>query len=278
MINEMVDAQKYLAGEGLSHDIEYRICLLLAKWYYQNGAKTREEIRERLKTWAKENSFYFTVSMNTVADRVISGQMKLLGQEPVYINQNDKQVIADKFDTYEERIVALAILCYAKTHSDRYGHFQLSQASLGKWLKMERKTIAKHVHQLIGSSFMELVEAGTINSWYQSMVAVGCSVYKLCFEISNNGEWQLTENNLHQLYDEMFVEGQWHDIPGFNGWYMVSDDLQVRAKERESGGKVYSSKILWPTTLPYGRTYINLRNEDGKQKRCSIEKLYQMSL
>lgn len=278
MINEMVDVQKYLAGEGLSHDIEYRICLLLAKWYYQNGATTREEIRERLKAWAKENSFYFTVSMNTVADRVILEQMKLLGQEPVYVGAKDKQVIVDKFDTYEERIIALAILCYAKTYSDRYGHFQLSQAALGKWLKMERKTISKHIQQMIGSNFIEVAEAGAVNSWYQSMVAVGCSVYKLCFKADTKGEWQLENNDLHCLYDDIFVEGQWHDIPGFNGWYMISDDLQVRAKERESCGKVYSSKILWPTTLPYGRKYINLRNDDGKQKRCSVEKLYQMSI
>lgn len=278
MINEMTDVKRYLEGQGLSHDIEYRICLLLAKWYYQNGATTRDEIRERLKAWAKENSFYFTVSMNTVADRVISGQMKLLGGEPVYINEADKLIIVDKFDTYEERIVALAILCYAKTHSDRYGHFQLSQASLGKWLKMERKTIAKHIDQMVGSNFMAVVETGSVNSWYQSMVAVGCSIYELCFETINNGEWQLRDNDLHKLYDTMFVEGDWHDIPGFNGWYMISDDRQIRAKERRSCGKTYSSKILWPTTLPHGRTYINLRNEEGKQKRCSIEKLYRMSV
>ena len=278
MINEMVDVQKYLAGEGLNRDIEYRICLLLAKWFYQNGATTREEIRERLKDWAKENDFFITVAMNPLSDRVLREDMKLLGQDPVYVNENDVNIIVDKFDTYEERITALAVLCYAKVYRDDAGEFKLSVATLADWLDMERKTVTKYLKTLVDLNFIKLLDVGETNSWYHKFVITGCNTYKLCFETSNTGTCSMQDNDLDKLYDSLLVDGTWHDIPGFNHWYMVSDDKQVRVKKRDSNGRVFPSKILWPTILPHGRKYAKLRAEDGKQKTCSIQSLYEMAL
>ena len=147
MINELVDVKQYLNGRGLNHDIEYRICLLLSKWFYSNGAETREEIRESLKDWAKQYGFFFTVAMNGVADRVISEKMTLRGQNPVFVNQNDIDIIVKKFDTYEERIVALAVLCYAKIYTTNRGDFKLSISALASWLGMERKTVSKYIRE-----------------------------------------------------------------------------------------------------------------------------------
>ena len=117
MINERVEVRDYLQGKNLHRDIEYRICLLLAKWYYEQGNTTVPAIREKLKIWAKDNNFYFNVSMNTIASRVIDGQMKLQGDFPIYINDTDIGIIQRDFDSYYERIVALAVLCYAKAYA-----------------------------------------------------------------------------------------------------------------------------------------------------------------
>lgn len=277
LINELIDAKKYLEGEGLNHDIEYRICLLLSKWFYQNGAVTREEIREQLKTWAKQHNFFFTVAMNSVAERVISENMNFLGTCPVYVSNDDINIITKKFDTYEERIIGLAVLCYAKIYSDDAGDFKLSISSLAAWLGMERKTVSKYIHELCDFNFIKLKDVGQISSWYKKTAVSGCNTYKLCFETSNEGQYFMADNDIEKLYDTILVKGDWHDIPGYNNWYMVSDDLQVRVKKRMSNGKMMPSKILWPTPLPYGRKYINLRNEAGTQSRCSIEKLYQMA-
>lgn len=277
MINELMDVKKYLNGEDLNHDIEYRICLLLSKWFYQNGATTCEDIREQLKKWAKQYEFFFTVSMNSIAERVISENMNFLGNCSVYVNKDDINIIIKKFDTYEERIVALAVLCYAKIYKDSNGDFKLSISSLANWLGMERKTVSKYIRKLCDFDFIKLKDLGQVNSWYKKVVVNGCNTYQLCFETVNSGNYSMRDNNIEKLYDSILVEGIWHDIPGYNGWYMISDDRQIRVKQRISNGKTLPSKILWPTPLPYGRKYINLRNDNGKQSRCSIEKLYQLA-
>ena len=278
MINELVEAKKYLRGEGLNREIEYRICLILAKWFYQEGATTRESLRGQLKTWAKENNFFITMAMNPLCDRVIRDDMKLLGQEPVRINDADADDIAYCFDTYEERIVALAVLSYAKIYSDSDGCFKLSIAALADWLCMERKTVSKYLKTLEGLNFIRQQDTGTTNSWYQKVVVTGCNTYQLGFETINTGEFTMDDNDIDKLYDLIFVNGEWHDIPGFNNWYMISDDGQVRVKKRFSNERLFASKILWPTVIPSGRKYVKLRTDDGKQQTCSIKNLYEMAL
>lgn len=278
MINELVEAKKYLRGEGLNREIEYRICLILAKWFYQEGATTRESLRGQLKTWAKENNFFITMAMNPLCDRVIREDMKLLGQEPVRINDADADDIVYCFDTYEERIVALAVLSYAKIYSDPDGCFKLSIAALADWLCMERKTVSKYLKTLEGLNFIRQQDAGTTNSWYQKIVVTSCNTYRLGFETTNTGEFTMDDNDIDKLYDSIFVDGEWHDIPGFNNWYMISDDGQVRVKKRFSNERLFASKILWPTVIPSGRKYVKLRTDDGKQQTCSVKNLYEMAL
>ncbi len=278
MINELVEAKKYLRGEGLNREIEYRICLILAKWFYQEGATTRESLRGQLIAWAKENNFFITVAINPLCDRVISEDMKLLGQEPVRINDWDADDVVCLFDTYEERIVALAVLCYAKIYSDADGCFKLSIAALADWLCMERKTVVKYLKTLVGLNFIKQQDTSTVSSWYQKIVTSTCNTYQLNFKTTNEGEFIMEDNDIDKLYDSIFVSGEWHNIPGFNNWYMISDDGQVRVKKRSTNERLFASKILWPTVLPSGRKYVKLRNDDGKQQTCSVESLLKLAL
>ena len=157
MINERVEVRDYLQGKNLHRDIEYRICLLLAKWYYEQGNTTVPAIREKLKIWAKDNNFYFNVSMNTIANRVIDGQMKLQGDFPIYISRTDIDIIQKHFDSYYERIVALAVLCYSKAYAKdnkfkiskgRYLFFRLAKqiAPLSAQQRL-RQTSSKYVYK-----------------------------------------------------------------------------------------------------------------------------------
>lgn len=277
MINEMVDVQKYLAGEGLNRDIEYRICLLLAKWFYQNGATTREEIRERLKDWAKENDFFITVAMNPLIDKVVENDMKLKGDAPVLISDREVNIIVDKFDLYEERVVALAVLCYAKEYSDNNGVFKLSTSALARWLCMEQRTIRKHIKTLCEFGFIKQKRATSTSSWYRTTVVSKLNEYQLCFDFDEDGEYQLIHNNLNNLYDDIFISGEWHDIPGHKN-YKISDDGHVRVLERFVGDKRYPSKLLKPTISASGKKYVYLREDDGGQTKIALDKLYSMAL
>lgn len=276
MINELTDVKRYLAGEGLHRDTEYRICLLLAKWYYHNGVTTREEIRERLIEWAKENDFFITVAMNPLIDKVISGDMQLLGQMPVPVSDREARIIAKKFDTYEERIVALGVLCYAKVYSDSSGAFKLSQSSLSRWLGMESRTIRKYITILRNLNFIRVNKLGNVNSWYQKTVVSRLNEYKMSFDLDEGGQYLLENNDIDKLYDDIYVSGQWHAIPGYEE-YKISDDKQVRVSKRVVGDKHYPSKILHPTVASSGRRYVYLSGDDG-QRKIAVDTLYNMAV
>lgn len=274
MINEKVDAEMYLRGENLYRDIEYRICILLSKLFYSRGLKAALEIREALKCWAKENNFYLTVSMNSVVERVIKENMQLQGQKPVRINKGDVATIKDKFDTYEERLVALAVLCYAKVYADSDGQFTLSLSALSHWLTFQPKYLRKYIRRLIDMGYIELVSKGDVSSWYKTTVVVAMDTYVIKVPYKNIGSISMIDNDIEQLYEDAFLNSTWYTIPGCRGWYRINEDQEVKVCERIINGRHYYSKVLRPTCSSSGRLYVNLLNEDGKQIKRSLDDLY----
>lgn len=268
----------YLKGENLSRDIEYRICLLLAKWFYEQGDTTILEIRNHLKEWAIENNFYFTVAMNPVASRVINDNMKLLGDTPVYISDEDIDRIIERFDTYYERMVALAVLCYGKAYADASGKFKISKRMLGQWLKFNPKTVKKYMDNLVGLGFIQLYEEGGLSSWYNKTVVSQLNTYELLVPFDNTGNYKLVDNDIVGLYHRAFskhedVQEIWTSIPGYHNWYALSSSGKVEVKEREINGRIFPAKILRPFRSSSGKIYYNLSDEDGKQKKVSLERL-----
>lgn len=274
MINEKIDAERYLQGEGLYRDVEYRICYLLSKLFYEQGNTTVPQIRDKLKQWAQDNDFYLKVSMNSVAERVINGDAMLQGQTPVYISTSDVATIKDKFDTYEERLVALAVLCYAKAYADYNGRFTLSASALSHWLTFQSKHLRKYLNRLIDLEYIKLVSKGDINSWYKNTVVVTIDTYKMIVPFDNVGEFELVDNNIEQLYEDAFLNTTWYDVPGYRGWYRINEDKDVKVCERFINGRHYYGKVLRPSYSSSGRLYVNLLNEKGKQVKCSLDNLY----
>lgn len=282
MINERAEVQQYLQGKNLHRDIEYRICLLLAKWFYEQGYKTEPEIRAQLKKWATENNFYFEVAMNPIATRVIENDMRLLGDMNIYINKKDINTIDDLFDSYYEKITALGVLCYAKAYADENGKFKLSQRSFSHWIGINKKTVAKYLKTLEKLRYIEKVESGDIKSWYQTTVVVQLNTYKIIVPYENCGEFELKDNNIELLYSESFSgvnvsAEQWYPIPGYFGYYQVSSEQRVKVCKRIVNGREFPEKILNPFKSKSGKSYVNLLGEDGKQKKISIEKLLEIS-
>lgn len=268
----------YLRGENLSRDVEYRICLLLAKWFYEQGDTTVLEIRNHLKEWAIENNFYFNVAMNPVASRVIEGDMKLSGEDPIFVSDEDIDEITSRFDTYYERMVALAVLCYGKAYADSSGKFKISKRMLGQWLKFNPKTIKKYMDTLIALGFIRLYEEGGLSSWYNKTVVSQLNTYELLVSFENVGKYQLSDNNIADLYHRAFsghedVSEIWTSIPGYHGWYTLSSSGKVEVAEREINGRIFPAKILRPFRSSSGKIYYNLLDDDDIQKKISLEKL-----
>lgn len=236
------------------------------------------QIRGSLSEWAKQNNFFFTVSMNSVADRVISDDMKLEGDMDIFIGQPDIDEIIRRCDTYEERLIALAVLCYAKAYADASGVFKISQRMLSYWTGLNARSVKKYLDRLCGLEYICLEKKGDINSWYQSTVVIQLNTYKALFPITNVGEYCLLDNNIHALYDLVFVgidrtKEIWYDLPGYNDLYLISNHLRVMVKGREINGRKFKEKVLRPFKSSSGKEYVNLIDESQNQVKVSVEKL-----
>lgn len=237
-------------------------------------------IREHLKQWAKDNDFFFTVAMNPIATKVIQNDMRL--QDPaVYISDSDITAIKERFDTYNEQILALAVLCYAKAYASDDGTFKLSQRLLGHWIGMNKKTVHKYLERLENMGYISLYEPGEVSSWYQKTVVSQLNTYQLNVPYTNDGEIVFDDNDVKSLYDQLFLgktsgDDQWHHIPGFNGWYWISDRGNVKVCERIIKGRKFPSKTLRPFKSASGKLYYNLMS-DGVQRKISLEKLQKIT-
>lgn len=216
--------------------------------------------------------------MNPVAARVIDEKMTLQGECMVHINDLDVYEITERFDTYHERIIALGVLCYAKVYADDKGEFKLSHRTMCNWLDVNHKTLVKYLNLLEELHYIKKLEAGDVRSWYQKTVATPLNKYRILVDIDNHGKYELVDNDIQTLYDVIFVginpkTEQWYDIPGYHGWYQVSEYGRVRVCEREIGGRIYPAKLVRLFKSKSGRLYANLMGEDGRQKKISVQKL-----
>ncbi|MCI8609022.1 MAG: hypothetical protein HFE73_05215 [Firmicutes bacterium] len=280
MINERVEVKQYLKGNNLSRRIEYRICLLLSKWFYEQGCTTVEAIRTQLIQWAKANNFYITIAMNPIAARVIRHHMKLLDYGPIKISHEDVSIIKKKFDSHMERLMALSLLCYGKAYADTKGEFKLSTSMLAIWLGINKITAKKYLAALEDMEYILPVEASNVNVWYQKEPVNTLNLYRINVPTRNAGPYILKENDIHQLYSEIF-EGVdtsrevWYPIPGYNDWYQISDQRRVRVCQRTVGGRNYPAKVL-RLSQKGNQSFAYLYDEKGKQRKISTAKLMDM--
>ncbi|MEY8365753.1 NUMOD4 domain-containing protein [Anaerovoracaceae bacterium 41-7] len=235
------------------------------------------KIREKLKRWAEDNDFYITVPMNPIASKVINEKMRLV-EPQVHISRKDVEFINNLFDTQSEKLTALSVLCYAKAYADTDGKFKLSQRMFSHWIGMNSKTVRKYLKTLENMGFISLYEVGNISSWYQKTVVSQLNTYQAKFPIESSGEFELTSNNIIALYENLFLDkcsqrkDDWIQIPGYDGWYYINSDGDVKVIERTIGGRKFPPKYLKPFKSSSGKLYYNLM-ENGSQRKISLEKI-----
>lgn len=220
--------------------------------------------------------------MKVIASRVIDGEMKLTGDQEIYVSKSDIDEIVERFDTYYERIVALGILCFAKANADSAGEFKISQSAFTHWLNLDKKTSRKYMKMLEDYGYIEKVGKIETKSWYQTMVVSSVGKYRILVPFKNSGTYILSDNNIDDLYCQAFLgysldEEIWYPVPGYNGWYQVSNQGRVKVNEREVGGRYFSERIIKPFKSQSGKLYVNLFGEDGKQKKVMVQKLLKIA-
>ena len=204
MVNEVYEAQQYLAGENINRTNLYRICYLLISLFKNQGYK-RTEIRDMVFAWGSKNKITVEYDVNSIINRVFDIDNLSLSAPIIKINKQDIYAINKLFDNEKVRLVALAILCYAKAHANKKGEFYVSSVGLGAWLGINRKTLrSRYIKELIDFEYLVEVEKYKNNNKWNDSYDKQSTKYRLNTSLHNSGEFVLRDNDVRKLFSEVF--------------------------------------------------------------------------
>lgn len=202
MINEVIEVKGYLDGKNINKKNLYRICYMIAKWYKEQGFKSLE-IRKKIFDWGKENNIYIKYNVNNIITSVFKDNERLKDYVNVKINKRDIDEINKRFDSRVTKLVALAMLCYAKAHANGNKEFSISSVALSAWInKSSNHLRSRYIKELIEFGYLSLVS--TPRNTYAWNNAEKNSVYRINVDIHNSGDYVLVDNNILDLYNSIF--------------------------------------------------------------------------
>lgn len=176
---------------------------MLAKWFKEQGL-TQLQIRENIFLWGKTHSMYIKYNVNDIIKKALDDKQRLKDNVAVKINESDIQEIKHRFDNPKTRLVALAILCYAKTYANRDKEFNVSSIALGEWLRIDSSNIRrKYLKELIEFEYISVVDS-LKNTYKWDGNSQQSYTYKINVPILNSGNYTLEDNKISVLYDSLF--------------------------------------------------------------------------
>lgn len=205
MIDEIREVQEYLEGKNINKKCLHRVCFLLAMWYKEQGLNNLE-IRNEIFNWGNTYHVYFPFSVNSVIYQALEDKHRLRGKTDVYISEEDIWQIISRFDSKNCKLLALAILCYAKINANSDGEVNISTVAFSNWIGLQQSHISgRYIPELIDFDFME--RCGSEESYFMWDKKVPLSKnrrYKIKVPLKNEGRYVLCENDIMALAQEVF--------------------------------------------------------------------------
>ena len=204
MVNEVYEAQQYLADENIDRTNLYRSCYLLISLFKSKGHE-RAEIRDMIFAWGSRNKITVKYDVNSIINRVFDIDNSSLQAPIIKINKQDIYDINKLFDNKKVKLVALAILCYAKAYADEKGEFYISSVALGLWIGINRKTLrSRYMKELIDFGYLVEVEKYKKSNKWNDSYDKQSTKYRLNVSLNNSGEFVLIDNDIRKLFSEIF--------------------------------------------------------------------------
>jgi hypothetical protein len=203
LINEVLEVQGYLNGNHITEKNLYRICYMLAKWFKEQGL-SHIDIRQSIFNWGNKYGVFIKYNVNKIIYQSLEDKQRLKDNVIVKINQKDIDEINKRFDSKNTKLVALAILCYAKAYADRDRDFNISSVALGAWLGIDSNNLRRiYLQELIDFGYINKTQ-NPQNSFPWNNNKSKFSKYHINVEIHNSGNFQLMDNNITELYNQIF--------------------------------------------------------------------------
>lgn len=201
MINEKLEVREYLDGKNINKACIYRICYMLAKWYKEQGLENAD-IRSKIFEWANANKIYLEFNLNKLIYAAVADKIPLRGDVDVYISEADIEEIRKRFDSKNTRMLALALLAYAKACGVHNGECSVSLLAMANWLNMNHGNLS-------GRHFKELIDFGYISraelkhKWKSNSMSEMTRIRFLVPVTNDEGE-RVINNNITSIFYKHF--------------------------------------------------------------------------
>lgn len=205
LLNEINEVAAILNGNRINRKYTYRTCYLLAK-YYNSLDYDPIKIREEIFNWGKKHQVYITDDLNSIIQRALHDNSKIINSVEIKISKNDIEEIKKRFDKYNTQLTAFAILCFAKKHADKNGLFYISQVGLSNWIGIHDTNISnRYIKELIDFKYLNKVSRNKIKYIARRKKTVSkLLVYKMKVDYSNNGIYIFKDQNIREEFEKLF--------------------------------------------------------------------------
>lgn len=211
MLDEVYEVQEYLGGKKVSERGRYRAAYLIARWYTQEGCDFKET-RARVYDWAKSSGNYIKYNVNDIVTAARQCKDRLKDNPKLCVSEADINRIVELFDASKTRLLALAILCYAKVYANSNGEFNISVSALADWIGVAQSSLVKrYIPELEQLGYLTKLGAEkTAHTWHRGKEhqtnKYRTTRMKISAPLHNAGPYRLEHNNIGQLFDEIFVQ------------------------------------------------------------------------
>lgn len=203
MIDQSIEVSRLLSGKFSKQNL-YTSFYLLSKYYAEQGLEL-SEISKSVFKWAKSHGLFVKYDLNIIAKKAKEDKLKLTNNVEVYINQEDIDNINSWFYNKNTKLIALAVLCYAKVNSNKNREFSISSYDIGAWVDIHHSSIRRrYLNELIEFGYLEKIKVPVNSKNWNNSKEDGCTRYKLNVDYYNSGEYKLIDNDIYKLYKEIF--------------------------------------------------------------------------
>ena len=206
MLNERNEINAILNGERINKKYTYRSCYLLAKHFKFLGCNMIET-RKEIFNWANKFGVFITEDLNSIIQRAFKDKSKIIDDVCIYINDNDIGEINKRFDKYNTKLTAFAILCFSKKYANSNGIFQMSLVGLSNWVGIQHTNISgRIIKELVDFNYIEKINKNN----YLRIIRKNHSIthpiiYKINVPIENYGNYIFRDNNIKEEFQEIMT-------------------------------------------------------------------------
>lgn len=207
MLNEKNEINALLNGERINKKYTYRSCYLLAK-YFKSLGYDHNKTRGEIFNWANENKIYITDDLNSIIQKAFDDKKEIAENIEIMISKDDIDEIIKRFDKYNTRLTAFAILCFAKKHANKNGMFYMSRIGLSNWIGIDQTSLSKrHVKELIDFGYIEKITKNDIrNIRIKNKQVSKILIYKIKVKYENTGDYIVEDYDIKKEFEKILSD------------------------------------------------------------------------